>query len=206
MLQPIEDKSHEVFWAQLCRWLVTASPPRVLSSTPKQVLTDETKVQIRAEVRDKTYMPVSDAKVQARVLLPDGTAEMVEMRPEPMSAGQYTATWDAEKSGAYVAEIVAKRGDEELGSDLFNFRREDGIAESFGSEQNKELLEKLSSQTGGVYYSASNAAKLAKDVSYSEAGITVREAKDLWNLPIVFFMILLLRGTEWTLRRKWGVV
>ena len=206
MLQPIEDKSHEVFWAQLCRWLVTSSPPRVLSSTPRQVLTDETKVQIRAEVRDKTYLPVSDAKVEARVMLPDGTAEMVEMRPEPMAAGQYTATWDAEKPGAYVAEIVAKRGDEDLGSDLFNFRREDGVAESFGSEQNKELLEKLSSQTGGVYYSAANAAKLAKDVSYSEAGITVREAKDLWNLPIVFFMILLLRGSEWMLRRKWGVV
>lgn len=206
MLQPLEDKSHELFWEQLCRWLVTSSPPRVLSSTPRQVLTDETKVEIRAEVRDKNYLPVSDAKVEARVLLPDGSAEMVEMRPQPMAAGQYVATWDAEKPGAYVAEIVAKRGDEELGADLFNFRREDGIAENFGSEQNRELLEKLSSQTGGVYYTAADAAKLAKDISYSEAGITVREAKDLWNLPIVFFMILLLRATEWMLRRKWGVV
>lgn len=206
MLQPIEDKTHEVFWAQLCRWLVTASPARVMASTPKQVLTDETKVQIRAEVRDKSFLPVSDAKVQARVMLPDGSAELVEMRPEPLSAGQYVATWDAEKPGAYVAEIVAKRGTEELGTDLFNFRREDGIAENFGSEQNRDLLEKLSSQTGGVYYTRANAAKLAKDVSYSEAGITVREAKDLWNLPIVFFMILSLRATEWMLRRKWGVV
>ena len=206
MLQPIEDKTHEVFWAQLCRWLVTASPARVMASTPKQVLTDETKVQIRAEVRDKTFLPVSDAKVQARVMLPDGSAELVEMRPEPLSAGQYVAMWDAGKPGAYVAEIVAKRGTEELGTDLFNFRREDGIAENFGSEQNRDLLEKLSSQTGGVYYTRANAAKLAQDVSYSEAGITVREAKDLWNLPIVFFMILLLRATEWMLRRKWGVV
>ena len=178
----------------------------MLSSTPKQVLTDETKVQIRAEVRDKTYLPVSDAKVQARVLLPDGSSELVEMRPEPMAAGQYTAMWDAEKPGAYVAEIVAKRGEEELGTDLFNFRREDGVAENFGSEQNRELLEKLSAQTGGVYYSRGDASKLAKDISYSEAGITVREAKDLWNLPIVFLMILLLRATEWVLRRKWGVV
>lgn len=206
MVQPLEDQTHEVFWAQLCRWLVTSSPPRVLASTPKQVLTDETKVQIRAEVRDKTFLPVSDAKVEARVMLPDGNAAMVEMRPEPISAGQYTATWDAEKPGAYVAEIVAKRGDEELGTDLFNFRREDGIAENFGSEQNRELLEKLSSQTGGVYYTAADAAKLAKDISYSEAGITVREAKDLWNLPFVFFVILLLRASEWMLRRKWGVV
>ena len=123
-----------------------------------------------------------------------------------MAAGQYTAMWDAEKPGAYVAEIVAKRGEEELGTDLFNFRREDGVAENFGSEQNRELLEKLSTQTGGVYYSRGDASKLAKDISYSEAGITVREAKDLWNLPIVFLIILLLRASEWMLRRKWGVV
>ncbi|MBY0506750.1 MAG: glutamine amidotransferase [Bryobacteraceae bacterium] len=206
MLQPLEDKSHEVFWDQLSRWLVTSSPPRVLSSTPKQVLTDETKVQIRAEVRDKNYLPVSDGQVQARVLSPDGSSELVEMRPEPLSAGQYVATWDAEKPGAYVAEIVAKRGEEELGTDLFNFRREDGVAENFGSEQNRELLEKLSSQTGGVYYRGTDASKLAKDISYSEAGITVREAKDLWNLPIVFLLILMIRATEWMLRRRWGVV
>ena len=37
-------------------------------------------------------------------------------------------------------------------------------------------------------------------------GITVRETKDLWDMPIVFFLALLLPLTEWLLRRKWGVV
>ena len=39
-----------------------------------------------------------------------------------------------------------------------------------------------------------------------EAGITVRDAKELWNMPIVFLLLLLLPSTEWLLRRKWGVV
>jgi hypothetical protein len=34
----------------------------------------------------------------------------------------------------------------------------------------------------------------------------VRDTKELWNMPIVFLLLLLLRSTEWLLRRKWGVV
>ena len=37
-------------------------------------------------------------------------------------------------------------------------------------------------------------------------GITVRETRDLWDMPIVFFLVLLLCCTEWVLRRRWGVV
>jgi hypothetical protein len=105
-----------------------------------------------------------------------------------------------------VAEIVAKRGQEELGRDSVTVRREDGVAENFHLEQNRELLEKLSSQTGGRYYRPDQVSKLGEDISYSDAGITVRETRDLWDMPIVFFLALMLRSSEWLLRRKWGVV
>jgi hypothetical protein len=49
-------------------------------------------------------------------------------------------------------------------------------------------------------------SKLGEDISYSDAGITVRETRDLWDMPIVFFLALMLRSSEWLLRRKWGVV
>jgi hypothetical protein len=73
-------------------------------------------------------------------------------------------------------------------------------------EQNRDLLEKLASQTGGRYYRSTETKELGQDISYSEAGITVRETKDLWDMPIVFFLALLLPSSEWLLRRKWGVV
>ena len=86
------------------------------------------------------------------------------------------------------------------------FRREDGVAENFHLEQNRDLLEKLSSQTGGKYYRPNEVSRLGEDISYSDAGITVRETKDLWDMPVVFFLALLLCCTEWVLRRRWGVV
>jgi hypothetical protein len=36
--------------------------------------------------------------------------------------------------------------------------------------------------------------------------VTTRETRELWNMPIFLFAIVLLRSTEWLLRRKWGIV
>jgi hypothetical protein len=105
-----------------------------------------------------------------------------------------------------VVELTAHRGQQELGRDVVTLRRENGVAENFHLEQNRDLLEKLATQTGGRYYHPNEADKLGNDISYSDAGITVRETKDLWDMPIVFFMALLLCCAEWLLRRRWGVV
>ena len=206
MLQPIEDMSHEMFWRQMLRWLVSDTPNRVVSSTPRSVLLDDGHVHLRAEVRDTTYLPTSDAQVEARVVGPDGAAQSVELHPDALEQGVYSVDWDASRPGSYVTEITARRGQQELGRDVVTFRREDGVAENFHLEQNRELLEKLSSQTGGRYYRPNEVSKLGEDIAYSDAGITVRETRDLWDMPIVFFFALLLCCTEWLLRRKWGVV
>jgi uncharacterized membrane protein len=206
MLQPLEDMSHEMFWRQMLRWLVSDTPTRVAASTPRPVLEDDGRVQLRAEVRDTTYLPTSDAEVQARVVGPDGAAQTVDLHPDSLEQGLYTADTDAGKPGSYVTEITARRGQQELGRGVVTFRRENGVAENFHLEQNRELLEKLSSQTGGRYYRPEEVGRLGEDISYSEAGISIRETKDLWDMPAIFFFALLLCCAEWLLRRKWGVV
>ena len=49
-------------------------------------------------------------------------------------------------------------------------------------------------------------AGLADEISYSEAGVTTRVTKELWNMPAVFLALLLLRAGEWLLRRQSGIV
>ena len=45
MMQDHTDRTHEMFWGQLLRWLVTDTPGRVLSTSTKTVFADETKVR-----------------------------------------------------------------------------------------------------------------------------------------------------------------
>jgi hypothetical protein len=206
MMQPLADKTHEMFWQQLLRWLVADTPGRVMASTPHQILSDQSRLPLRVEVRDKSFRPVANATVEAHIVGPGGSAANIALVPAPLEDGVYVADWSADKPGSYMAEITARQGSQEAGRDVLVFRREDGVAENFHLTQNRELLEKLAEQTGGHYYPVARASHLSEDISYSEAGITTRETKDLWDMPVVFLAALLLRGSEWLLRRKWGVV
>lgn len=206
MQQPVGDTSQQTVWRQMIRWLSTDTPAQVVASVSQRLLEDSGHLQLRADVRDANYLPACNVDVEARIVAPDGSAETVPLKADSQHSGMYLADWDAPKDGSYIAEITATRPNQNLGRDVITFRREDGVAENFGRTQNRELLEKLAEATGGKYYKPSDARRLGNDISYSEAGISMRETKDLWNMPAVFLAILLLRAAEWLLRRKWGFV
>jgi uncharacterized membrane protein len=212
MSSKLGDTAHDLFWQQLLRWLVSDTPGHVAAAVPAQMLLDNGAVTLTAEVLDQQYNPAADAKVEAHILGPSGVSASIEMTPTPDSPGQFQAAWNAPKPGAYLTEVTAQRADaksgtmKELGRDVLTFQRMDGVAENFHVEQNRELLERLAAQTGGRYWKPGDLGKLADAIPFSEAGVTVRETKDLWNLPLVFLVLVMLRFSEWWLRRKWGIV
>jgi uncharacterized membrane protein len=212
MSSPLGDTAHDLFWQQLLRWLISDTPGRVAASVPAQVLLDNGAVALTAEVRDQNYNPAADARVEAHILGPSGVSALVEMTPVAGSPGQFQAAWSAPKTGSYLTEVTAQRTDpdtrtlKELGRDVITFQRMDGVAENFHTEQNRDLLERLAAQTGGQYWKAADLGKLAGSIPFSEAGVTMRETRDLWDLPLVFVALVLLRVSEWWLRRAWGIV
>jgi uncharacterized membrane protein len=206
MTLPLDDHTHDTFWQQLLRWLVADTPGRVVASVPHQTLFDEGQTKISAEVRDKDFAPAPDALVQAHISGPGGAGATLDLAPDPNTPGAFQAEWEAEQPGSYSVMVTAKRADADLGGDTLTFERMDGVAENFHLEQNRDLLERLSAQTGGHYWRPQETSSLARDIPYSEAGISYRQTKDLWNMPAVFLMILFLRCSEWLLRRRWGIV
>ncbi len=205
MQQPVADTSQQTFWRQLLRWTAGTSPSPVVASTSAAELEDNGKIQFRAEVRDRSYNLISDADVTAHIIYPDGAAFTLPLTPSESNAGIYYADWNAGNEGSYVAEISARRGNVELGRDVITFGRENGVAENFHREQNRELLSQLSEQTGGKYYTPSASARLPDEISFSQAGITAREDKDLWNMPILFLLILGFRSSRVAAPTEMGV-
>jgi uncharacterized membrane protein len=210
MSSALGDPSHDLFWQQLLRWLAGDSPGRVVASTPTERLLDDGHLRLTATVRDKQFELAPDAHVVAHLIGPQGESALIDMAPAANDPGTFQADWTAENQGAYVVEVSASRGQgtgaEDLGRDVLTFERADGVAENFHTEQNRELLQKLSSQTGGRYWRADDLGRLPTDISYSEAGISVRDTKELWNMPIVFLTLLGLLSGQWLMRRKWGVI
>ncbi len=203
---PSDDRRHDTFWRQLLRSLVVNTRGTVRLTSSRSNYADESRVQLRAEVRGKDYNHANNARVTAVVTPEEGLPQTVDLRPSATEPGVYEAEAEAASLGVYRIEAVAHLGDERLGADSLHVRREGGVAEYFHPERNASLLSRLASQTGGRYWELDELDDLPGEIRFSEAGITTREILDLWNMPALFLLLLALRGGEWVLRKRWGVV
>ena len=101
-------------------------------------------------------------------------------------------------------QAAATAEPEELGRAQFAVRRENGVAEHFHLAQNRALLERVAAATGGRYFSLADLGGLPEAIRFSQAGVLERELLDLWNMPINFLVLLLLKAGEWLVRLRWG--
>ncbi len=185
------------------------TPGTVAVSASSRALSDEGRLQLSAQVHDKQFQPARDAHVSAHIIGPGNTNAVLDMTPSQETPGLYQAAYTADAPGSYLAEVTADSASgksEKLGEDVLTFQRENGVAENFHTEANPKLLEQLAKATGGRAWTAGDLKDLPRDISYSEAGISVRSTKELWNMPTVFLLLVGLPVAEWLLRRKWGVV
>jgi uncharacterized membrane protein len=220
MQLPHEDQKHETFWRQLLQAAATTAPQPVTLTSERVFYGDESAVTLRAEVRDKNYQPATDATVSLEVSDGLGPPTTVEMTPVAGERGLYEASYETGHTGIFRFEAVAKTADdagrdaggsatqgavaEELGRARFAVRREDGVVEHYRVQQNRPLLERLAAATGGRYFAIDDVSRLPEAVSFSEAGSVERQVLDLWNIPLAFLILLLLKSGEWLVRLYWG--
>ena len=209
MQLPSEDQRHETFWRQILHALVSATPERVVLTAERPYYVDEDEVVLRARVRDGGFEPVGNASVELSVsgdafAGDPAAAEPVLMQPVSGEPGAYEATVLADAAGLYRFEASAEVGEETLGRAGYSVRRATGVSEHFQIQQNRPLLERVASLTGGRYFTLGQLDELPETIQFSEAGIVERELLDLWNMPFVFLLLLLLKAGEWVLRLFWG--
>jgi uncharacterized membrane protein len=203
MRLPHQDQRHFTFWRQLLHAVAADAPPRLSITTGEKVFDDQRRVPINAEIRNEKFEPVNDATVAVTVAADDGTTMQVQMVPSGQGDGRYTAAVEAPSTGLYRVSMTATARDKDLGSLETHFRRNDGVVEHFGTQQNRPLLQRIADSTGGRYWRLDQLGDLPEAMRYSKAGIVERQTLDLWNLPALFLLLLLLKMGEWLLRLRW---
>jgi hypothetical protein len=68
------------------------------------------------------------------------------------------------------------------------------------------LLQRISRETGGKFYTPATVSALPEDISLSKRGVTVVNQMDLWDMPFIFLMLIGLVCAEWAYRKKRGLV
>lgn len=204
MSMPVEDQSHEIFWRQLLRALVSPTPAAV--SLQASAIAGGNAVQLRAEFRDEEFRPVDGLNVTVVVSHEDGESWVEDMLPSEDEAGVFVADTVPSKSGSWYYEAIAERDGEPYETARTSLYSESGNREFFNIRRNGTLLRRLADATGGRYLEAADAASLADDLRYSSAGITEKIHRPIWNAPAFFLLLLLLKSAEWLLRRRWSSI
>jgi hypothetical protein len=200
-----DDRTHEVFWRQLLRWLVQPTPDRLEVSAPREVAPDEV-VSVSADLRDSAFMPQSKARPQLLIRSPNGGEQTLIMDPQSDAPGTYTSEFVAREEGLY--ELRTKQGANAenllLASRYIQSDRQ--VREYHGSEMQSSTLERIASQTGGRFYTPEQLGSLPTDLVPSSSGGTTLKQLQLWNMPFLLFLVVTLLSVEWFYRRWRGLL
>ncbi len=199
------DNFHEVFWKQMLRWLVSDAPDPVNVDPEKLSYSPEEAVTLHAEVNDAAFLRMNNAQVAAQVKAPSGQITPVQLSWDVGRDGQYSATIKPQETGIYEVSAQASQGDRTLGNAKSSFLIADTTDEFHNAALNSDLLRRLASDTGGRYYSPAESRHLAEDISYVDSGTSRIEEKELWDLPILFLILVATAGAEWALRKRKGL-
>ena len=78
--------------------------------------------------------------------------------------------------------------------------------EAFSPTRNGALLGRIAETTGGRYFADGDLSALPDLLRYSGTGVKRMEILPLWNLPVLFLLLVILKLLEWSLRRRWGQI
>ena len=204
MQLPSSDRTHELFWRQVARWLASATPDQVSSASLAPILPGATE-QLTVEVRDKSFEPVRNADVTMRVTMPGG--EVREVKPALVDAktGRYAGQARFEQPGVYRIVAEARRGSDVLGTSQQWVLAGAADLELADPRLNEDVLRRVSLASGGRYLAAADLSRLPSLLSIAAAEPPPPRLQELWHNIWIFTTVVLLLAAEWWLRRRWGL-
>lgn len=206
MGMPHEDMSHERFWRQILRWLALSSPEPLELQSDKETYIPNEQVTLKVDIRDSSFTPIEDATIKARITTPTG--EIIEVPFNWSSNGkvEYVAAYHPAQEGMYLVEISAysSRGTF-LGKSESAFFVEESKAEFANARLQEPLLKRLAELSGGKYYHEQEAERLADEISVRPSSYSKMVEYDLWDMPLLFLLVIIILSVEWYVRRSRGL-
>jgi hypothetical protein len=189
----------------MLRWLVNDVPGQLTFSVSAEPAAVGQPVTVRADLRDDAYRTVSDAGVTAVIEAPDGAVRELRMDWTAQREGEYRTSFIPDAPGLHRVRVEALRGDSTIAAGSLALDAVDDEGEYFEAQMRAPLLRRIAEETGGRFYTVANLDRLPEEIRYSGQGVTEMERYDLWDMPILFFLLVGLVAGEWGYRRKRGL-
>jgi len=191
-----------VFWRQMLRWLAGSAPDQVELTLDRNVIPDGEVVTLAVEVNDPSFTKLNDAQVTATITPPSSKATEMPLQWVVKKDGLYQGDYRPAEKGTYRVQVTAVRQGKEVGKSERFFTVTDSNLEFFSAGQNRDLLQRVASETGGRYCTLDNAKQLPEDMTYVERPNSVPQVLPLWDMPILFIILCSLLICEWAWRKR----
>ena len=202
----LDDQSHEILWRQLLRWLVESVSGRIELTLSDETLHIGGNLRLRGEVLQADFDVHQAAEVRAVLVSPTGFERIVPLARNPALRGVYEAEIIAAEAGDYRVHLELDEAGETLRGAEARFVVSAAGDEYFGSQMNARLLGDIAAQTGGEFFAAARADDLPRALADAQRGARLLTRHQLWDMPLLFMLLVLLLCAEWAYRRWRGLV
>ncbi len=205
MNMPHEDDSHERFWRQTAKWLTTVQKDQLKLDIPKTSYTLKETVIINATAYDRQFELTNQAKVRVIITDENGRKREISLGQVLGQDGLYTARFIPPRRGEYRVTLIGKLGGKSLGEQSGLFEVAESYAEFANAELNAQLLQTLANTSGGRYYTLEDVSQMVNHIPLVESATSRLVDEEIWDMPLIFGIVLLLFGLEWFLRKRRGL-
>ena len=206
----VGDQYHARFWGQSIQFLdlsrLLGQNKQITLETGRNQYGSGEYVQVYANVLTESFEPVEQPSygVLMEKTGAEGLPTELELVPVPGSPGLYSGTVLAGDEGQY--QVSARSADPSIANTI-QFDVKNIPLEKRDTETRNEVAEQIASITGGKSIQASELGDLPNLInSKPPPSATIQRQKDLWDIPAIFILLIILTGVEWFMRRRENLV
>ncbi len=203
-----ENDLFDSFISASVKWLNVREDQKQFSvTTDKRLYTLREPVSFSAQVYDESFNPLNNAQVNVELQSDD---EKFEITLNSLGSGRYTGTFETNKPGDYQFSAEAKLDDQNIGTDNGKFSIGDIEIEKINPQADFNFLRSLSIASGGDFATIDNYSSIIEDLNsnYKKNNFSniFSVEYNLLGDERILFLIILLFGIEWFIRKKSGML
>ena len=206
------ENQHKRFWRQAVLWLArkdAATESAVWIKLDSRRFRPGGRVTFAVGVTAPHGGPREDVSIRAEVVAPDGRRHAVRMRQrDQQRIGSFVATSQA---GDYAVEVAAQSQGEPVGKARARFLVFQQDLELDNPSADPTLvasLTRLTAKAGGAVLAPEQFPELIDELQQKplDLQVEIEHKQNYWDTWPFFLAFVTLVGTEWYLRKRWGLV
>ena len=216
---PYGSYDYDRFWTNVIRYLgetrLRGTQQQVALSTDRRSYAPGEEVQVRLRMLDPALMAQLEGQaLYASVSTPQKEVQMVPLRPDLSGEMLYLGTYRARRVGSMVVRAKqAAPGASSEAKPLFDVKHTFLVKmqslEAKDTSADLEAMKDLAGQTGGKHFDYRNMARieeLVEDIPADPQILSEEVLVEVWDGTIFLGLFVLLIGSEWSLRKLWGLL